>query len=184
MKQVLIVVDMQNDFINGTLGSKEAEAIVPNVKKKIKKYKENNEMIFVTQDTHYDNYLDTNEGKHLPIKHCIVNTDGWKLHDEIYNELKQSSANYILKHTFGSLELINRLKKYVPNDEKEQNEWTFELIGLCLDACVISNAILIKTCFPGAQVLINLDCTAGITPEKFVATKNILSSLQIGECHV
>lgn len=182
--RTLIVIDMQNDFVGGVLGTPEARAIVPNVKKKIQEYKENSEMIFATQDTHYDNYLDTVEGKHLPVKHCIANTDGWQLHDEIYDELRQSNANYILKHTFGSLELINELKKYVPDDEKEQNEWTFELIGLCLDACVISNAVLIKTYFPNVQVLINLDCTAGITPEKFSVAKNILSSLQIGECHV
>lgn len=184
MEDVLIVVDMQNDFIDGALGTKEAQAIVPNVAEKIKKYKQNNKIIFVTQDTHYDNYLNTKEGKNLPIKHCIANTDGWQLHDDIYNELSQANVNYILKHTFGSLELINKLKTYISEDEKEQEKWTIELVGLCLDVCVISNAVLIKTYFPNVQILINLNCTAGTTYEKFIATKNILDSLQIERCYV
>ena len=183
MRDTLIVVDMQNDFINGSLGTKEAQAIVPNVAKKIKEYKKAGKQIYVTQDTHYDDYLETNEGKHLPISHCIANSDGWQLNDDVYDALKGAKVNYTLKHTFGSLELLNKLKNIIPENKKGQKKFSIELIGLCLDVCVITNAILIKTQFPSVNVSINMNCTAAVTPDTFNATKMILNSLQIEEIY-
>lgn len=184
MRETLIVVDMQNDFIDGTLGTKEAQAIVSNVAKKIKEYKDAGDKIYVTQDTHYEDYLDTYEGKHLPVEHCIANTDGWQLNDEVYNVLKNTNATYILKHTFGSIELVNKIKEYISENNIDPKQHSIELIGLCLDVCVISNAVLIKTAFPESNVSINLDCTAAVTPETFNATKIVMKSLQIEDKYV
>lgn len=180
-KRILCVIDAQNDFIDGSLGTPEAQAIIPNVEKKIEQYINNGEQIYVTQDTHYENYFETNEGRHLPIKHCIANSDGWQLNDDIYNSLKTANVDYTLKHTFGSLELVNKLMEVIPKYKEDQEQCYIELIGLCLDVCVISNAVLIKTQFPNSNVSINMNCTAATTPDKFYMTKNILGSLQIEE---
>lgn len=184
MSKTLIVIDMQNDFIDGSLGTKEAQSIVPNVAKKIKEYKDRGDKIYVTQDTHYEDYLDTYEGKHLPVEHCIANTDGWQLNDEVYNALKNTNATYILKHTFGSIELVNKIKEYISENNIDTKQHSIELIGLCLDVCVISNAVLIKAAFPESNVSINLDCTAAVTPETFNATKIVMKSLQIEDKYV
>lgn len=179
--KLLIVIDMQNDFVTGCLGTPEARAIIPKVKKKIEEYQKNNGKIFVTQDTHYDNYLETNEGKHLPIKHCIANSDGWQIEDDVYETLRQGDAIYILKHTFGSIELINRLKEYIPSDVEEQKNYSIEIVGLALNICVITNAVLIKTYFPNSNISINLQCTAATNLLNYNATKEIMKSLQIEE---
>ena len=178
--KTLIVVDMQNDFVTGSLGTEEARAIVPNVKRKIREYANRGDQIIVTQDTHYDNYLDTYEGKMLPIVHCKANSDGWQIVDEVYCELKKcKNVMYILKHTFGSLELINRMKQLLESKDADEVECCIELVGLDLDICVISNAVLLKTAFPNAQISVDLANTAASSNEAFEATKKILDSLQI-----
>lgn len=179
-KKVLIVVDIQNDFVTGSLGTPEAQAIVPNVVKKVEKYKSNNDPIITTQDTHYANYLETNEGKKLPIKHCIVSSDGWQIEDSIYSCLRgYSYYKPILKHTFGSLELIEYLKPFITENKEIQSKYSIELCGLCLDICIITNLVLLKTAFPEANIFIDLKCTAATTTEMYKNTVSILESLQI-----
>ena len=132
MKKTLVVVDMQKDFIDGALGTKEAVAIVDNVKKKIAMYKENGDEIIFTRDTHQTNYMETNEGKHLPVPHCIEGTAGW----EIGEGVEVEGALYINKPSFGYM------------NWKDYNLEEVEIIGLCTDICVVSNALIIKATFP------------------------------------
>lgn len=163
MKKTLIVVDMQNDFIDMALGTKEALAIVPNVKEKIKEYKKNGDEIIFTCDTHFENYLDTPEGKKLPVPHCIKGTKGWEIADGIYVE----GCRIINKPTFGW-----------PNWKEESFECV-ELIGLCTDICVVSNALIIKAMFPDAKVSVDKNCCAGVTPESHNAALTTMSMCQI-----
>ena len=156
MKKTLIVIDMQNDFIDGSLGTKEAQAIVPNVKKKIEEYKSHGDQIIFTRDTHKSDYLKTNEGRHLPVEHCIWRAYGW----EISNELDDTDCPIIDKPTFGSYELIDSLREL---DEESPLE-SIELIGLCTDICVISNAMMIKAAFLEIPVIVDASCCAGVTP--------------------
>ena len=133
MSKILVVIDMQNDFITGTLGSKEAQAIVPNVKAKIKEYADRGDRIIFTRDTHGENYLETPEGKKLPVKHCVKGTDGW----QIVPGLEIENCEYIDKPTFGWLNWDG-----FAEDDK------IELIGVCTDICVVSNAIILKAKYP------------------------------------
>lgn len=165
---ILIVIDMQKDFINGSLGTKEAVKIVPNVIKKIKTYDKKN--VFATMDTHSDDYLNTNEGKKLPIKHCIENTDGWQLQEEI--KLLINQENIFKKNYFGSIELVENLKK-IKNLEK------IEIVGLCSDICVIVNAILLKEYIKNVQIVVDKNCIAGTTKEKNEEAISIMKSCQI-----
>jgi nicotinamidase-related amidase len=162
--RTLIVVDMQKDFVNGALGTKEAEAIVENVKNKIKEFQKNGDKIIFTRDTHFDNYLETNEGKHLPIKHCVKDSEGW----QIVDGLEVSDAIYIDKPTFGYTEW----NKYDLGDE-------IELIGLCTDICVVSNALIIKALYPDANVIVDSNCCAGVTPETHEAALKTMKMCQI-----
>ena len=151
--KILVVVDMQNDFINGSLGTKEAEGIVPAVIEKIKKYESEGGLVIYTKDTHYQNYLETSEGANLPVEHCIKGTWG---HD-IPEEILRSHELIFEKLTFGSRELVEYLLG-VDFDE-------VELIGLCTDICVISNALLIKAYFPEKPISVDSSCCAGVTPK-------------------
>ena len=164
--KVLIVVDMQNDFINGSLGSKEAQNIVPNVINKIKEYE--NELIYFTKDTHFDDYLDTPEGNKLPVKHCIKGTNGWDIPNEILNNHK----NIIEKYTFGSVELFEKLKEI-------ENIESIELIGLCTDICVVSNVLLAKAYFPNTQIIVDSTCCAGVTPQSHQKALDTMKMCQI-----
>lgn len=165
--KVLVVVDMQSDFIDGALGTKEALLIVPNVINKIKQYEESNDIIIYTKDTHYDNYLDTLEGKKLPIPHCIKNTIGWQIPKEILRNHKLIFE----KETFGSVALIDYLKTI---------EWQeIELIGLCTDICVISNALLIKANFPEKKIKVDSKCTSGVSVESYYEALNTMKM-----CHI
>lgn len=161
--KTLIVVDMQKDFIDGALGTKEAVAIVENVKKKIREYYENGYQIIFTRDTHFDNYLQTNEGRHLPVEHCIKGTDGW----QIAEGLEVPGAIYVDKPTFG----------YVNWNEFELGD--VELIGLCTDICVVSNALIIKALFPENNVYVDASCCAGVTPETHNAALTTMKMCQI-----
>lgn len=163
MKKTLIVVDMQNDFIDGSLGTKEAQAIVENVKRKIAAYKEAGEEIIFTRDTHKDNYLETNEGKNLPVVHCIEGTKGW----EIAEGLEVPDAIYIDKPSFGYM------------NWKDYNLEEVELVGLCTDICVVSNALIIKATYPEIKVSVDAGCCAGVTPESHEAALMTMKMCQV-----
>lgn len=154
--KILVVVDMQNDFIDGALGTKEAEAIVPKAAEKIKGF---DGRVIATRDTHEENYLDTQEGRKLPVRHCIRGTEGWEIHPEIRELIKELPVD---KVTFGCLDLGNVLQKY---DEWQERIESVTLIGLCTDICVISNAMIIKAALPEASVIVDASCCAGVTPE-------------------
>lgn len=171
MKNFLVVVDMQKDFVDGALGSSEAVSIVPNVVKKIKDFKGE---IFVTYDTHFENYMETKEGKYLPVKHCIKGTDGWMLNDEVADALKGRVYTEVEKLTFGSVKLP-KLVKEAAGDE----EFTVELIGLCTDICVVSNALMLKANFPEMDIFVDASCCAGVTPESHNAALTTMKMCQI-----
>ena len=163
MKKTLIVIDMQNDFIDGSLGTKEAEAIVENVSAKINEYKSRGDEIIFTRDTHHEDYMDTNEGKHLPVIHCIEGTDGWQIRAELDTE----GAEIINKPSFG----------YTGWDKYNFEE--VELIGLCTDICVVSNALIIKALFPEIRVSVDSSCCAGVTPESHEAALKTMQMCQV-----
>ena len=157
MKKLLIVVDMQKDFVDGALGSKEAVAIVDRVCEKIEKFDGD---IIVTYDTHFENYMETQEGKNLPVPHCIKGTDGWKLDSKVQAALDKRPYKSIEKPTFGSTELPEYIKaNYDPRDIE------ITLIGLCTDICVVSNALLLKASFLETSVSVDSACCAGVTVE-------------------
>ena len=166
---ILIVVDMQNDFIDGTLGTEEAVKIVPKVVKKIKEF---DGIVLATRDTHSEEYLETQEGKKLPIKHCIKNSTGWEIRKEVSEVL---NAKIIDKPTFGSLELAENLKEL---NSKEKIE-SITLIGLCTDICVISNAIIAKASLPEVPIIIDSNCCAGVTIESHTRALEAMKSCQI-----
>lgn len=169
-RKLLVVVDMQNDFIDGSLGTKEAKAIVPNVIKKIKSYDKAN--VFATRDTHSENYLETQEGEYLPVKHCIKNSKGWLFNKEVSDAL--GDCKKFEKPTFGSLALCDELRRI---HKKQPIE--IELVGLCTDICVISNALLLKAFMPDVKISVDPACCAGVTPEKHEAALKIMESCQI-----
>ncbi len=164
MSKVLIVIDMQNDFVTGSLGSKEAQAIVPKVKAKIRKYADRGDRIIFTRDTHGENYLETSEGKKLPVKHCIKGTEGWQVVPELVTE----PCEYVDKPSFGWLAW---------DDFKENDE--IELVGVCTDICVVSNALILKAKYPDAAISVDAGCCAGVTPEKHEAALETMKSCQI-----
>ncbi len=171
MKQFLVVVDMQKDFVDGALGTKEAVAIVPEVVRKIEGF---NGTIFATLDTHFANYMDTAEGKNLPVPHCIKDTDGWQLDKAVAAALEKKGFTAVEKNTFGSVDLP-ALIKAAAGDE----DFCIELIGLCTDICVVSNALLIKAHFPEMPIAVDAACCAGVTPEKHDAALQTMRSCQI-----
>ena len=171
MRKFLVVVDMQKDFVDGALGTAEAEAIVPAAVKKIENFVGD---IFVTYDTHFDDYLDTAEGKKLPVPHCIIDTDGWQLNDRIADALTGRVFVPVHKPTFGSIQLAIDIAEAAQGEE-----FSVELIGLCTDICVISNALLLKAFFPEAEISVDSACCAGVTPEKHEAALETLRSCQI-----
>lgn len=160
MSKVLVVVDMQNDFITGSLGTKEAQAIVEPVVAKIEAYKAAGQKVIYTRDTHHENYLHTSEGKKLPVEHCIKGTFGWQLADPIAKTVV-SAAQLYDKGTFGSVELGEKIKELAEEDATLE----VEVIGLCTDICVISNALLMKAYAPEVEISVDASCCAGVTPE-------------------
>ena len=173
MKKVLIVVDMQNDFITGSLGTKEAEAIVPRVIKKIEDYKARGERVFFTRDTHFEDYLTTQEGTKLPVEHCIKSTWGWELAASIENEVEPNTP-VIDKLTFGSTALGEQIKAL---NDKEAVE--VELVGLCTDICVVSNALILKAYCPEMPLTVDASCCAGVTPETHTSALTTLKMCQV-----
>ena len=163
MKKTLIVIDMQNDFIHMALGTKEAVAIVPAVKEKIGSYLKNGDEILYTRDTHEEDYLSTPEGKKLPVKHCIRGTLGWQIYDGLYAE----GCRIIDKPTFGW--------QHWAQESLEE----IELVGLCTDICVVSNALILKATFPNAVIRVDRRCCAGVTPQSHEAALTTMQMCQI-----
>lgn len=191
MKKILIIVDMQNDFIDGSLGTKEAQAIIPNVINKIQEYQNiENSYIYVTQDTHFNSYLKTQEGIKLPVSHCIHNTNGWQIQKDINKALlyykcnkPTNKVNYYEKETFGSINMSNDIfiKHYNCCDSFEENNLEIELVGLCTDICVISNALLLKANLQEAKIIVDASCCAGVTPESH---KNALEAMKMCQIEI
>ena len=175
-KNVLVVVDMQNDFITGSLGTKEAQAIVDAVVKRILDF---DGLILYTLDTHTEDYLETQEGKNLPVKHCIAGTDGWAPNAAVWMALMHQQVadepHMIAKDTFGGVSLPMRIHEMLEGHEPEQ----IDLVGLCTDICVISNALLVKAFYPEATITVDAAACAGATPE---GHKTALSAMKT--CHI
>lgn len=168
--KLLVVVDMQNDFITGSLGTQEATEIVEAVKKKIEGYRENGGQVVFTRDTHETDYMETQEGKRLPVMHCIRGTEGW----EITSVLPVEADKVINKPTFGSMELA----EYVKGLDGLEG---VELVGLCTDICVISNALLLKAAMPEVRISVDASCCAGVTPGSH---KNALEAMKMCQIEV
>ncbi len=171
----LIIVDMQKDFVDGTLGTMEACEIVPNVCEKIRSF---DGEIIITQDTHLTNYLDTREGRNLPIQHCIKGTNGWELNSSVYAAIKgrkDTVPRSIMKPTFGSVEL----GEYLVDKSHDCDMDEVVLVGLCTDICVISNALLIKAFLPEVKVTVDAACCAGVTPESHENALKAMKMCQI-----
>lgn len=171
MKKVLVVVDIQNDFVDGALGTAQAQAMVKNAAQKIEKFDGD---IFVTYDTHFDDYMDTLEGEKLPVKHCIKGTNGWELNPEIAKALDGKNYTSVEKYTFGSVELPRLIKEKIGNHVAE-----ITLIGLCTDICVVSNALLLKANFLDCEIFVDSTCCAGVTPQTHNAALDTMRCCQI-----
>lgn len=167
MKKLLVVVDMQNDFVIGSLGTEEAKKIIPNVKTRIERAVKEGWDIWFTKDTHEEDYLKTQEGIKLPVEHCIRGTKGW----EIIDDLKEYVKHVIEKPSFGSVKLADGVKE---NTYEE-----VELIGLCTDICVVSNALLIKAVSPELPVAVSEQCCAGVTVDTHEAAIRTMQMCQI-----
>ncbi|MDO5522286.1 MAG: isochorismatase family cysteine hydrolase [bacterium] len=170
--KLLVVVDMQNDFVTGVLGTKEAESIVSDVAKMIASY--DGEVVY-TMDTHTEDYLHTMEGEKLPVTHCVAGTEGWQLVPEIKNAIEHKVSKEFCKPTFGSLEL----QEYVKALNEEQMLEQIDLVGVCTDICVISNALLLKAAVPEVKICVYEDLTAGVTEESHL---NAINAMKM--CHI
>lgn len=171
MKKFLVVVDMQKDFVDGSLGTKEAVSIVPDVVNKILNF---DGEIIATYDTHFNNYLDSSEGKKLPVEHCIKDTDGWHLDSSVQAALNEKGYKAVEKLTFGSVDLPKIIKEAAGDVD-----FSVELIGLCTDICVVSNALLLKANFPEAEISVDSACCAGVAPETHEAALATMRMCQI-----
>ena len=171
MKHILIVVDIQKDFVDGALGTNEAVAMIGNAAKKIEEFDGD---IFVTYDTHYENYMETAEGRKLPVCHCVKGTDGWALDHKIAKALEGKAFTKVEKLTFGSTELPDLIKKTVGDED-----FDITLIGLCTDICVVSNALILKANFPEKDIYVDAACCAGVTPETHNAALTTMKMCQI-----
>lgn len=182
MEKYLIVVDMQNDFVTGSLGTKEAVSIVSNVKNKLLQCIKDGYKIFFTQDTHADNYMETHEGKFLPVKHCICDSDGWQIIPELKEIMPKISRDCMTLYkasfsvpTWDSYIYCRNKNVLVPEDFKG----TVEIVGVCTDICVISNALTLRSQLPNAEIIVHADCCAGTTPERHKAALEVMKS-----CHI
>lgn len=182
--KVVVLVDVQNDFIDEALGSPEAQAIVPRVCERVVEIVENSDepvMIYFTQDTHYDDYLETQEGKKLPVPHCILGTKGWDINQAIYNTVSALKDNNkvemdtIIKYTFGSDDLGPMLSQL--DFETKISEIIF--MGLCTDICVVTNCLAAKMYCREIPITVDASCCAGVTPEKHNAALEVMKSCQI-----
>ena len=172
MRKILIVIDMQNDFIDGALGTPEAAAIVENVKEKIRSYPK--EDVFATRDSHTTDYMYTQEGKNLPVPHCIRGTDGWQIRPDIAELIFPDHV--IDKPTFGSTTLARIMETL---DEHSPEGISIEIVGLCTDICVVSNALLLKAFMPEVPISCDVACCAGVTPQSHDAAIATMRACQI-----
>ena len=178
MMKILIVVDMQNDFISGSLGTPEAQAIVPKVKEKIEQYLKDDYYIVYTRDTHFkEDYLSTQEGKLLPVEHCLKDSFGWEIAEEV------DYTNLAYNYSSWRIQCLNKTSFSYPFWRTFLGELTpdckVELIGLCTDICVVSNALVIKSLYPEVPIYVDASCCAGVTPEKHKAALETMKSCQI-----
>lgn len=174
--KVLVVIDMQNDFIDGSLGTPEAVRIVPRVAEKIRAW---DGPVYATQDTHFSDYLETQEGRILPVSHCIRDTDGWRIAPAVHNALAERTdrpVHCFTKSTFGSRELAEKLAE----EHWETPIETIELVGLCTDICVISNALVLKAFLPEVPISVDASCCAGVSPESHRNALEAMEMCQIG----
>ena len=181
--KVLVLVDLQKDFIDGALGTSEAQAIVPRVVEKIRNTNMMETLVLFTKDTHHEDYLDTLEGKMLPVKHCIENTKGWSINKEISSAVESVpritySSDKIIngriyKNTFGS----DDLREFLVERKDEIEE--LEFLGLCTDICVISNVLMARQALPNTKIVVDASCCAGVTVEKHLAALEVMKSCQI-----
>ena len=172
MNRYLFVIDYQNDFVDGALGFPGAEKLDKKIAAKIRSYGEGK--VLFTRDTHFENYLDTREGKNLPVPHCIKGSDGWELDSKVQAALDKKGFTAIEKPTFGSVDLPEYIRKNYNADEIE-----IELIGLCTDICVVSNALIIKATYPEIKVSVDASCCAGVTPESHEAALTTMRMCQV-----
>ena len=182
--RVLVVVDVQKDFVDGALGSIAAQSIIPHMRERIKEYADGETLILFTKDTHEENYLETFEGTRLPVEHCVRGTPGWSLVKDI-STLADGYSNFlifsneeiirsrILKNTFGSIKLCEILKQY----ENEITDVTF--MGFCTDICVVSNVLMARAYLPNTRIIVDASCCAGTTLEKHLAALEVMKSCQI-----
>jgi nicotinamidase-related amidase len=173
--KVLIVIDMQHDFVDGILGTPEARAIVPAVAEKVKEYIKNDGVVIYTRDTHFDFYLETMEGKHLPVPHCINGTYGWQIVSDVYN----CDSEIVDKLTFGSYGVADVITPACGRKFESIDIESIELCGVCTDICVISNALIIKSVYHDTPIIVDSKCCAGVTPEKHAAALEVMRSCQI-----
>lgn len=182
--KVLVVVDMQNDFIDGSLGTPEAQAIVPKVVEKLQTINIRNTLVLFTKDTHFEDYLNTFEGQRLPVPHCIINTPGWSINKQISSIVDNTAGmmnfsspeiirSKIYKHTFGS----DVLRDFFI--EHEENIEEVEFVGLCTDICVVSNVLMARQVMPNIKIVVDASCCAGTTPEAHEAALTVMKSCQI-----
>lgn len=176
--KVLVVIDMQNDFIDGSLGTPEAAAIVPKVVEKIRTW---SGPVYATQDTHFPNYLETQEGRILPVPHCIQGTEGWRIEPRVRAALSEGAEHnksvlYLTKATFGSRDLAEKLAEL----HRETPIEAIELAGLCTDICVISNALVLKAFLPEVPISVDAACCAGVNPESHRRALAAMKMCQIG----
>lgn len=184
MSRVLVVVDAQRDFITGSLENEMADKTVKNIIKKIKEYVENNDKVVFTFDTHHEDYLDTLEGKHLPVKHCIAGTDGWRLDQRLgdyvlreFNVHKEQFSN-VMKQTFGSMCVIDAITKGSNKDDFSDIE-SVEFVGFCTGICVVSNVLLAKATLTKTEVYVDASCCACVTPESHDAALRVMENCQV-----
>lgn len=175
--KVLVVVDMQHDFVDGVLGTPEAQAIVPNVAMKVARYRGDvDSVILYTRDTHYDNYLETLEGKNLPVPHCIYGTKGWEIVPEVYIE---GDTAVVDKHTFGCHNIANHVQALVARCYESLEIDSIEIVGLCTDICVVSNALILKSVFTDIPIIVDSACCAGTSPSAHEKALDTMMSCQI-----
>ncbi len=176
--KILVVVDMQNDFVDGALGTKEAAGIVPKVAEKIRNF---DGKVFYTRDTHGENYLETQEGRCLPVPHCVRGTKGWELCPEVGGLQKETSADVTDKPSFGSIELGYVVKEYIMGQTvlAKGEVDSITLVGLCTDICVISNAMILKAFFPEIPVIVDASCCAGVTVKSHKTALEAMKMCQI-----
>lgn len=172
--KIVVVVDVQNDFVDGVLGTPEAQAAIKDIIDRLMQVRKEDFVIF-TRDTHGEHYLDTQEGKNLPVVHCVYRTPGWQIADNIDDIVLSEQRMYINKPIFGSYTLIEEIADQIDMTSVDE----VELFGFCTDICVISNALMIKSAFPELKVKVNAACCAGVTPAKHEAALEVMRSCQI-----